>query len=57
MAHSLDLEVIAEGVEENMQKEYLLDSGCDNIQGYLYSKPLSKEDIECYINGSTPCDK
>ena len=42
-AKSLKLNIIAEGVEETMQKDFLLQNGCVNIQGYLYSKPSPKE--------------
>ena len=40
MAHALDMEVIAEGVETTDQLEFLRDNGCDYYQGYLFSKPL-----------------
>ncbi|MCG6932702.1 MAG: EAL domain-containing protein [Gallionella sp.] len=40
MAKSLDLDVIAEGVETAGQRQILLDMGCKNYQGYLFSKPL-----------------
>ncbi|MDJ0832888.1 MAG: diguanylate cyclase [Gammaproteobacteria bacterium] len=40
MAHSLDLTVVAEGVEEEEQLQMLSDFGCDEIQGYLLSKPI-----------------
>ncbi|TGL22737.1 EAL domain-containing protein [Leptospira bourretii] len=40
MAHSLGMEVIAEGVENHAQRDLLHDLGCHMIQGYLYSKPL-----------------
>ena len=36
--------VIAEGVEHESQKQYLIGCGCDKIQGYLISKPLDEED-------------
>ena len=41
MAHSLGLEVIGEGVEEENQQQYLQKENCDMLQGYLFSKPLS----------------
>lgn len=39
MAKSLELEVIAEGVESQSQHEFLLSSGCKHFQGYLFGKP------------------
>jgi diguanylate cyclase (GGDEF)-like protein len=41
MAHSLQLSVIAEGVETKEQLMYLKDKGCDQIQGYWLSKPVA----------------
>lgn len=46
MAHNLRFKVIAEGVETEAQKEFLLKNGCDEIQGYLFSKPISVREIE-----------
>lgn len=46
MAHGLGLKVIAEGVETEAQCELLRSSVCDEIQGYLYSKPLNTQDME-----------
>lgn len=43
IAHLLNCEVIAEGVETEGQLRYLRDHGCDIIQGYYYSKPLPLE--------------
>ena len=41
MAQSLELEVIAEGVENEAQHETLLDSGCQHFQGYLFGRPVA----------------
>jgi len=46
MAQQLGLKVIAEGVEVQSQADILKNFGCDIIQGYLYSKPLTKEAME-----------
>jgi EAL domain-containing protein (putative c-di-GMP-specific phosphodiesterase class I) len=43
LAHSIDLKVVAEGVENEAQFEFLQHSGCDLIQGYLLGKPMSSE--------------
>jgi len=49
MASSLDLSTIAEGVETAAQQEMLQQLGCDDIQGYYYSKPLSAADATAFI--------
>jgi len=46
MAHSLDLKVIAEGVETKEQQQILLTEGCANYQGYLFSKPVPVNEFE-----------
>ena len=41
MAHSLDMRVVAEGVETERQRDLLVEIGCDELQGYLFAKPMS----------------
>ena len=45
MAHNLDLNVVAEGVEEENQIKILAELGCYLYQGYFFSKPLTEEDF------------
>lgn len=45
MAHVLDLKVVAEGVETQQQRDMLMDMGVDEMQGYLFSKPMSAADL------------
>ncbi len=41
MAHSMNLQVVAEGVEQESQLSFLQSQGCDEVQGYLISRPLT----------------
>ena len=49
LCENLNLKVIAEGVETNEQKEFLLKNNCKFVQGYFYSKPLSVEDMTEFL--------
>jgi EAL domain-containing protein (putative c-di-GMP-specific phosphodiesterase class I) len=51
LAHSLRLKVIAEGVETTQQRDFLRHHGCDEIQGYLYSRPLPAREFAEFIAG------
>ncbi|WDE08571.1 EAL domain-containing protein [Thalassomonas viridans] len=49
MAKSLDMEIVAEGVEKEEQRDFLFGHGCDLIQGYYYSPPLPLAEFEAYV--------
>jgi EAL domain-containing protein (putative c-di-GMP-specific phosphodiesterase class I) len=64
LGHAMSLTVTAEGVETEIQKNFLHTAGCNEMQGYLFSKALSQEqitrllmqssskEIQCYVSGS-----
>jgi len=52
MAQSLNLEIIAEGVETEEQRNLLLKKGCHNFQGYLFGKPVPIEMFEDLLQNS-----
>ncbi len=49
MVHKFGLKTVAEGIETQKERDYLRDAGCDFLQGYLYSRPLSEEKSFSYI--------
>jgi diguanylate cyclase (GGDEF)-like protein/PAS domain S-box-containing protein len=49
MAHNLGITVVAEGVETEAQLEWLKSRGCEQIQGYLYSRPLPVDDFLDFV--------
>lgn len=49
LANSLGLEVVAEGIEEKNQAEFLRGANCHKGQGYLYSRPITAKDVEMTI--------
>lgn len=49
LAKVLKLEVIAEGVSEVSQYEFLRELGCERFQGYLFSKPVARRDFEALV--------
>ncbi len=54
IAHRMQLQVIAEGVETEAQLAYLRKHGCDQIQGYFFSRPLAAADFAALLRRNTP---
>lgn len=57
MAKQLGLLVIAEGVETEEQRDFLKNCGCDIVQGFLYSRPISIQDFEEFMNSHLTTEK
>ena len=49
MAHTLELMVVAEGVETREQLDVLRRTGCDRVQGYYHSRPLPALEFERFM--------
>ena len=52
LAKSLDLNVVAEGVETQQQLDWLLENGCKAFQGYFFSHPLPINEVEVRLLAS-----
>ena len=50
MGEGMEINVIAEGVEMDVQKEFLLTNGCHFFQGYLFSPPLPEDELEVFLD-------
>jgi diguanylate cyclase (GGDEF)-like protein/PAS domain S-box-containing protein len=58
LARSLNLDVVAEGVETDSQRNWLLAEGCSAMQGYFFSRPVPIEEIRCFrpVPPAAPAD-
>ncbi len=54
LAHNLGLEVVAEGVEDEKQMDWLNDRACDAVQGFLICKPVTAEALVDWLNTESP---
>ncbi|WP_439135824.1 putative bifunctional diguanylate cyclase/phosphodiesterase [Pseudomaricurvus sp.] len=53
MAHNLNLKVVAEGIETEAQYRFVKEHGCDIVQGFLFGKPMSLEDLAQALQAQT----
>ncbi len=53
LAHNMMLNVVAEGVENEKQAEWLRRQGCDQAQGFLFAQPMPAQRLESFFNGGT----
>jgi diguanylate cyclase (GGDEF)-like protein len=53
LAHTLDLRVVAEGVETELQRDHLLALGCDELQGFLFAKPMPAKSLELWATNES----
>src|SRR5262249_37927328 len=54
MAHTLGMRVVAEGVETEAQRDLLVGMGCDELQGYLFAKPMTARALELWAMNDRP---
>ncbi len=54
MAHSLCLEVVAEGVETLDHANFPTESGCEELQGYLFSPPIPADEFTRFLEREKP---
>jgi len=50
LAHNMNLQVVAEGVEDEQTLRQISDMGCEEAQGYFLSKPVSSDDLLDWLN-------
>jgi len=49
LGHSLNLEVLAEGIETELQRKFMHQYGCDFAQGYLFKPPMRADEIDEFL--------
>ncbi len=54
LGHSLNLTVIAEGVEDQSHVEFLRENGCDELQGFHFSRPLPEQECTLFLQRNLP---
>jgi diguanylate cyclase (GGDEF)-like protein/PAS domain S-box-containing protein len=57
LAHTLGLEPLAEGVETEEQRRFLVEHGCRYGQGFLFSRPLPQDQVRAFLEGEEPTSR
>ena len=52
LAHALGLEAVAEGVETEQQRTFLVDAGCDQAQGFLWTEPVLADEVTVWLEAA-----
>ena len=52
LGHSMGLQITAEGVETGFQRDFLIEAGCDELQGYFFARPLAEQELESMLSGA-----
>jgi diguanylate cyclase (GGDEF)-like protein len=55
LAHSLNLRLVAEGVEDQAQVDFLESQGCHELQGFLFGRPVSAQELEASLRSTVSC--
>jgi len=55
LGHSMGIQITAEGVETAVQKEFLIQAGVDELQGYLFSRPMSEDQLQTWLSDQVMC--
>lgn len=53
LSHKMNMRVLAEGVEDDSQRQFLINQGCDEIQGYLFGRPLPADEFQLLLSPLT----
>jgi EAL domain-containing protein (putative c-di-GMP-specific phosphodiesterase class I) len=53
LGHTLNLKVVAEGVEREREAQLLREAGCDELQGYLYGRPMPAQALADWIHAAS----
>lgn len=56
MAHSMNLHVVAEGIENELQYQFIKQNNCDSLQGFMFARPMPVEELKQFLAEYSPPD-